>query len=60
MSLQTQWRIAPMGGYLGLDYPGVAAALGTVVRARSRRRRLFLDLQVMERAALPLLNARHD
>lgn len=60
MSLQTQWRVGPMGGYLGLDYAGVAAALGAVVRAPARRRDMFLNLQAMERAALPVLNARHD
>lgn len=60
MSLQTQWRVGPMGGYLGLDYAGVVAALDTVIRAPRRRRGIFLGLQAMERAALPVLNARHD
>jgi len=60
MSLQTQWKVGPMGGYLGLDYPGVAAALNTVVRSWRRRRDLFANLQSMERAALPVLNRRHD
>jgi len=60
MSLQTQWKVGPMGGYLGLDYPGVSAALNTVVRSWRRRRDLFVNLQVMERAALPVLNRRHD
>ena len=60
MSLQTQWKVGPMGGYLGLDYPGVSAALNTVVRSWRRRRDLFANLQSMERAALPVLNRRHD
>jgi hypothetical protein len=60
MSLQTQWRIGPMGGYLGLEYPGVTAALGVVVRGRKLRRQTFLDLQAMERAALKVLNTHHD
>ncbi len=59
-SLQTQWRVGPMGGYLGLEYPGVWSALKGVVRGRKTRRAMFTDIQAMELAALPVLNARHD
>lgn len=59
LALQTQWRLGPMGGYLGLDYPGVQAALGMRgVRKPADRRRMFDDLQAMERAALAVLNAK--
>lgn len=59
LALQTQWRVGPMGGYLGLDYPGVRAALDMRgVRKPVDRRRIFDDLQTMERAALAVLNAK--
>jgi hypothetical protein len=47
-----------MGGVTGLDYAGV----DVVLRARraGSRRRAFDDLQLMERAALPLLNEPRD
>jgi len=54
----TQWRAAPFGGWLGLDYPAVDVVL--------RRRALhvtpeqFSGLQVMEHAALDVLNDRGD
>lgn len=58
LSLQTQWRVGAMGGYLGLDYPGVQSALALLVRGWKKQRGLFLDLQAMERAALTVLNAK--
>lgn len=59
LALQTQWRLGPMGGYLGLDYPGVQSALAMRgVRKPAERRRMFDDLQAMERAALAVLNAK--
>lgn len=58
LSLQTQWRTGPMGGCLGLEYPGVKAALDLRVRSRRRRAELFDALQAMERAALLVLNAK--
>ncbi len=60
MSLQTQWRTGPMGGSLGLDYPGVAAALGLLVGSPRRRRSLFIDLQAMEAAALNEVHHSHE
>jgi hypothetical protein len=57
--LGTQWRVALGMGTavtLGLDYAGVAAAMEMAAVPRSRRRRLWADLQVMEAAALPILN----
>lgn len=59
MALQTQWRIGPMGGYLGLDYPGMQSVLAMRgVKKGKAQRRMFDDLQAMERAALPILNAK--
>lgn len=42
------------GRCLGLDYPGVEAVLR--LRKVADRKRLFADLQVMERAALAVFN----
>lgn len=61
MACQTQWRkeFAGMGGeliYHGLDYPG----LSIVIRMQGYRGRaaqdIFEGLQIMESAALPILN----
>ena len=53
-AVQTQWRIAGMGGPTGLDYPAVFATMDRLFRDYSEAKRdaLFLDLQVAERAAL--------
>lgn len=56
----TQWRVAiGMGGalWLGLDYAAVAALMQMRGLARARRAALLADLQIMERAALAVLNA---
>ena len=56
MLVRRQWRIGPMGGVLGLDYPGVQAVL------RMRKIRidadLLDDLAAMEAGAMDVLNAK--
>lgn len=49
----TQWRVAPMGGYIGLDYAAVdlVAKLGGVRRQRERFE-LLDDLRMIEAGAL--------
>lgn len=54
LACRTQWRAGPMGGVLGLDYPGVLAVMR--IRREPRREQLFADLQVMETAAIDVLN----
>lgn len=57
LSLQTQWRIGiGFGGhvYQGFDYAGVAAFLQ--VTKVKKKKRVMKDLQIMEAAALPVLN----
>lgn len=56
-SVQTQWRVAGMGGVTGLDYPAVFATMDRLFRAHSEERRdaLFADLQEMEREALAVM-----
>lgn len=56
LALQSQWRVGPLGGYLGFDYPGLQAALAMRGVKPKARRQLFDDLQAMERAALRVLN----
>ncbi|NJA04156.1 DUF1799 domain-containing protein [Methylococcaceae bacterium WWC4] len=51
----TQWRLGPMGHYIGLDYPGVKTVLDLTV-PRSERAAIFQSIQVMERAALAVFN----
>jgi hypothetical protein len=55
----TQWRVAVgMGGvaYLGFDYPGVQA--GLTASGIEITPELWMDLRVMEIAAIDLMNAR--
>ena len=54
--LRTAWNLGGMGGFLGLDYCRVESALRLARVAASSRPRLFEKLQIMEWAALPLLN----
>ncbi len=55
----TQWRIAVCPGgllHLGLDYPGVDVVMRRLAADEADHAGLFADLQVMEAAALPVLN----
>lgn len=57
LALQTQWRLAVgLGGavYLGFDYAGVAGLLKVMKVKKANR--VMKDIQVMEQAALPILN----
>lgn len=54
----TQWKVVPLGGVAGLDYPGVEALCR--MSGIDMTSALFRDLQTMEAAALPLLNERAD
>lgn len=60
LACETQWRVvsAGMGAvWLGLDYAGVAAWLRLKRFGLKRAGELMDDLIIMERAALPVLNA---
>lgn len=52
VALSTQWRMAPSGVLIGLDYAAVEPALRLTDVPRKRWRALFADLRVMEAAAL--------
>lgn len=51
----TQWRYGAFGGVIGMDYAGVNAVLDLTVKRRDRAD-VFEGLQVMERAALAVMN----
>lgn len=59
VAMQTNWRIvAGMGGvvYQGLDYPALQSVANMLGIKRKTLPDLFDDIQIMEAAALPLLN----
>lgn len=53
LRLQTQWR-AVDGAFLGLIYDSVMLLLD--IESVENKREMFANLQVMEFAALPILN----
>lgn len=56
-SLGTAWRIdGASGNYFGLDYPAVAVVMAMQGVIDADKAELFNGLQVMERAALEVLN----
>lgn len=54
--LSTQWRYGGMGGVIGLDYAAVEAAMRMIRIKPDQRSALLEDLQVMEGAALGVMN----
>lgn len=58
LRLATQWRLGAMGGVFGLDYAAVEAVLRML--RTDNPREIFDSIQVMEYAALPVLNEKKD
>lgn len=54
LRLQTQWIVGAMGGVIGLNYQAVESLFN--ILGISEREKIFDGLQVMERAALAVLN----
>lgn len=54
----TQWKRGAMGKFLGLDYPGVNVVIGYQIK-RKQHAETFASIQLMERAALPILNSKN-
>jgi len=50
LAARSQWRMHPMGGPIGLDYPGVEALMRMMDVKNAKE--IFPGLQVMEAAAL--------
>ena len=49
---QTQWRAAGMGGYTGLDYTAVLAAIQFEEPDKAQAKELFEQIRAIERGAL--------
>lgn len=56
--LSTQWRMAPMGGAVGLDYGAIHPTLRLIGVPRAQWAELFNELRVMESAALQTMRDR--
>lgn len=54
LRLQTQWIIGAMGGVIGLNYQAVESLFN--ILSISDRATVFDGLQIMERAAIAVLN----
>lgn len=52
----TQINVAPSGAVLGFRYEALPAIWAALAFGRRRRRQSFLDLRVMERAMVDVLN----
>lgn len=58
LRLQTQWKTGAMGGIFGLDYAGLEAVMRML--GIEQKEEMFAKIQVMEFAALPVLNKKKD
>lgn len=54
----TQWRILPMGGNQGIDYPSLQAVLWARDIPRRDRSRIFDDVRLIERGALAAMSGK--
>lgn len=52
------WRYAPMGGIIGLDYPQIESVLRLRGIKKKKRKKLFEQLQWIERGALDAINSK--
>ncbi len=57
--LSTQWRLAPSGHMIGLDYAAILPALRLLEIERREWPDIFAGLRVMEHEALTDINKRH-
>lgn len=56
MRLQTQWVVGGMGAFIGLNYQSVEFIFR--IEQVKNQRELLADLQVMEQAALQVINTK--
>jgi hypothetical protein len=62
-ALQTQWDVVVAGDsvvYKGLNYGGLKAALVIVGAKKKQAQEIYLGLQIMEAAAIEVLNEKKD
>lgn len=57
LRLQTQWNVIE-SGYVGLKYESVRFLF--IIEGVKDKRQMLIDLQIMEMAALKVLNERKD
>lgn len=55
-SVLTQWRIAPMGGVIGLDYGVLPPVLELLAVPREQWTEVFEAVRVMENEAIKVMN----
>ena len=63
LALRTQWRlVSGLGGiaFQGLEYAAIPPVLELLQVPRKQRGSVFAELQVMEQAALAVLNAKRE
>lgn len=62
LACRTQWRVAPSGGRLGMDYTACRAVLEIQhpTARPSRLRRLFTGVQEVEQALLTVQHENHE
>jgi hypothetical protein len=53
---RTQWRMAPMGGVVGLDYGALPAVLEMMGVPRADWNEVFEQIRIMETEAVRVLN----
>lgn len=54
----TQWRVAPMGGFIGLDYGPLFALMERRGLSRDEWSQTFDDIRVLESEALNQMHAK--
>jgi len=53
---QTQWVIAPMGGFVGLNYQSVIKVIGLYEKQKQEKIELFENIQAIEQGFLSGIN----
>lgn len=56
LRLWSQWRWGAMGGCLGIEYTSIPVVMDMMDVKKKNRSQVFQDIQVMESAALKILN----
>lgn len=55
LAMVTQWRYAPFGGIVGMDYPSLNSVMDML--CIESRKEMFYFIRLMESAALEVINA---
>jgi hypothetical protein len=55
LAMATQWRYAPLGGIVGMDYPSLNSVMDML--CIEGRKDMFFFIRLMESAALEVINA---